>query len=103
MEESPLHPFELHNWIPISIGGLDISINKAVVIMWVVVSLLAVLMVMVGSARNLVPGRLQSMAEKMVDFIRGIIMDSLGKEGMRIFPLIANLLLFIFFCNHIGF
>ena len=44
MEESPLHPFELHNWIPISIGGLDISINKAVVIMWVVVSLVAVLM-----------------------------------------------------------
>ena len=39
MEESPLHPFELHNWIPISLGGLDISINKAVVMMWVVVAL----------------------------------------------------------------
>jgi F-type H+-transporting ATPase subunit a len=31
MEESPLHPFELHNYIPISLGGLDISINKAVI------------------------------------------------------------------------
>jgi F-type H+-transporting ATPase subunit a len=95
MEESPLHPFELHNWIPISLGGLDISINKAVVIMWVVVSLVAVLMVMAGSARKLVPGKLQSMAEMMVDFIRGIIMDTMGKEGMRFFPLIATLFLFI--------
>ena len=102
MEESPLHPFELHNYIPISLGGLDISINKAVVIMWVVVALVAVLMVMAGSARKLVPGKLQSMAEMMVDFIRGIIMDTMGKDGMRFFPLIATLFLFILFCNLIG-
>jgi len=102
MEESPLHPFELHNWIPISLGGLDISINKAVVIMWVVVSLVAVLMVMAGSARKLVPGKLQSLAEMMVDFIRSMIMDTMGKDGMRFFPLIATLFLFILFSNLIG-
>jgi F-type H+-transporting ATPase subunit a len=102
MEESPLHPFELHDWIPISLGGLDISINKAVVMMWVVVSIVTVLMVMAGSARKLVPGKLQSMAEMMVDFIRAIIMDTIGKEGMRFFPLIATLFLFILFCNLIG-
>jgi len=102
MEESPLHPFELHDWIPISLGGLDISINKAVVMMWVVVSLVTVLMVMAGSARKLVPGKLQSIAEMMVDFIRAIILDTIGKEGMRFFPLIATLFLFILFCNLIG-
>ena len=60
MEESPLHQFELQNWIPISLGGLDISINKAVVFMWIVV------LVAMGGAltklfdiaeRNLVPWR----------------------------------------------
>ena len=102
MEESPLHQFELQNWIPISVGGLDISINKAVVFMWVVVSLAAVLMVMAGSARKLVPGKLQSLAEMMVDFIRSMIMDTMGKDGMRFFPLIATLFLFILFSNLIG-
>ena len=102
MEESPLHPFELHDWIPISLGGLDISINKAVVMMWVVVALVTVLMVMAGSARKLVPGKLQSLAEIMVDFIRSMIMDTMGKDGMRFFPLIATLFLFILFCNLIG-
>ena len=102
MEENPLHPFELHNWIPVSLGGLDISINKAVVMMWVVVSLVTVLMVMAGSARKLVPGKLQSIAEMMVDFIRSMILDTMGKDGMRFFPLIATLFLFILFCNLIG-
>jgi F-type H+-transporting ATPase subunit a len=102
MEENPLHPFELHNYIPISLGGLDISINKAVVMMWVVVALVTLLMVMAGSARKLVPGKLQSLAEILVDFIRGIIIDTMGKDGMRFFPLIATLFLFILFCNLLG-
>lgn len=102
MEESPLHPFELHEWIPISLGGFDISINKAVVMMWVVISLAAVFMVVAGSARKLVPGKLQSIAELMVDFIRSMILDTMGKEGMRFFPLIATLFLFILFCNLLG-
>ena len=101
-EEGPLHSFELHDWIPISMGGLDISINKAVVMMWVVVSLAAVLMVAAGSARKLVPGKLQSIAEMMVDFIRSMILDTMGKDGMRFFPLIATLFLFILFCNLVG-
>jgi F-type H+-transporting ATPase subunit a len=102
MEESPLHPFELHEWIPISLGGFDISVNKAVVMMWVVVSLAAVFMVIAGSARKLVPGKLQSVAELMVDFIRSMILDTMGKDGMRFFPLIATLFLFILFCNLLG-
>ena len=102
MEESPLHPFELHNYIPINLGGFDISINKAVIMMWVVVALISILMIIAGSARRLVPGKLQSLAEMMVDFIRGIILDTMGKDGMKFFPLIATLFLFILFCNLIG-
>ena len=102
MEESPLHPFELHNYVTLTLGGFDISINKAVVMMWVVVGLISILMIMAGSARRLVPGKLQNLAEIMVDFIRGIILDTMGKDGMKFFPLIATLFLFILFCNLIG-
>lgn len=102
MEESPLHPFELHNYIPIELGGLDVSINKAVIMMWVVVGLISVLMVTASSARRLVPGKLQSLAEILVDFIRNIILDTMGKDGMKFFPLIATLFLFILFCNLLG-
>ncbi|MDF0643051.1 MAG: F0F1 ATP synthase subunit A [Nitrospira sp.] len=102
MEESPLHPFELHNFIPVQFGGMDISINKAVIMMWMVVGLVSILMILAGSARQLVPGKLQSLGEMLVDFIRGIILDTMGKEGMKFFPLIATLFLFILFCNLLG-
>lgn len=102
MEESPLHPFELHNFIHISFGGLDISINKAVIMMWVVVALVALLMIKAAGTRRLVPTKLQSVAEVLVDFIRGIILDTMGQAGMRFFPLIGTLFLFILFCNLLG-
>jgi len=102
MEDSPLHPFELHNFLSIHLGGLDISLNKAVIMMWVVVGLVTILMIKAGSARRLIPGKLQSLGEILVDFIRGIILDTMGKDGMRFFPLVATLFLFILFCNLIG-
>lgn len=102
MEESPLHPFELHPYGQFSLFGLDVSLNKAVIMMWVVVGLVTALMIIAGSSRRLVPTKLQSMAEMLVDFIRGIILDTMGKEGMRFFPLIATLFLFILFCNLLG-
>ncbi|MBM4121503.1 MAG: F0F1 ATP synthase subunit A [Nitrospira sp.] len=102
MEESPLHPFELHELIPISLFGLDISINKAVLMMGVVVGLAATVLVIGGSSRRLVPTKLQSLAELLVDFIRGIILDTMGKDGMKFFPLVASLFVFILFSNLLG-
>lgn len=102
MEESPLHPFELHEIVPMSLFGLDISINKAVIWMWIVVGLIAFLMISAAKAKQLVPGKLQSMAEVMVDFIRGIILDTMGPKGMKFFPFIATLFLFILFSNLLG-
>lgn len=102
MEESPLHPFELHNYIPINLFGLDISINKAVIMMWVVVGLTAFLLVKAGRSRKMVPTKLQSLGELLVGFIRDIILDTMGKEGMIFFPFIATLFVFILFCNLLG-
>jgi F-type H+-transporting ATPase subunit a len=100
--DNPLHPFELHQIIPISLFGLDISINKAVLMMWVVVALVAGLFLAAAGARGLVPTKLQSLAEIFVDFIRGMILETMGQAGMRFFPLIATLFVFILFCNLLG-
>ncbi|MGH7256709.1 MAG: F0F1 ATP synthase subunit A [Nitrospirales bacterium] len=100
--DNPLHPFELHNYVQISLFGLDISLNKAVVMMWVVLALVAGLLLAAAASRQLVPTKLQSLAEMFVDFIRGMILETMGKDGMRFFPFIATLFLFILFCNLLG-
>lgn len=102
MESNPLHPFELHPYGTLSLFGLDISLNKAVIMMWVAIALVSWLLYRAGRERRLVPTRLQSLAEMLVEFIRGMILDTIGKKGLRFFPLIASLFLFILFCNLLG-
>lgn len=48
---------------------------------------------------QLVPGRLQSMAEAFVEFIRKLAIDVIGPEGTRFVPLLAGLFAFIFLNN----
>ena len=100
--EDPLHPFELHNFIDISLFGLDISINQAVVMMMLVVLAVIVFLTKARSSGSLVPTKIQSIAEMMVEFIRGMIHDTMGPEGMRFFPLVSTLFLFILFSNLLG-
>lgn len=100
--DNPLHPFELHPFGSLSLFGFDISLNKAVIMMWVVVALIAGLLIVAGTSRRLIPTKLQSLAELFVDFIRGMILDTIGKDGMRFFPFLATLFLFILFCNLLG-
>jgi len=70
--------------------------------MFVAVALVIGLLVRAGSSRQLVPTRLQSLAEILVEFIRGMIRETMGQEGMRFFPLVSSLFFFILFCNLLG-
>ena len=70
--------------------------------MWVIVGVASVLLLKAGAAKSLVPSKLQSLAELLVDFIRGIIQDTMGPSGMRYFPFISTLFLFILFSNLLG-
>lgn len=70
--------------------------------MWLVVGLVVLLLFKAGSSKSLVPSKIQSLAELLVDFIRGIIKDTMGESGMKYFPLISALFLFILFCNLVG-
>ena len=69
--ENPLHPFELHSYGHLSLFGLDISLNKAVIMMWIIIALAAWFLIQAGRERRLIPSRLQSIAEMLVEFLRG--------------------------------
>src|SRR3989454_8040420 len=102
MESNPLHPFELHPYGSLSLFGLDISPNKAVVMMWISIVLASSLLIIAARQQRLVPTRLQSLAEILVEFIRGMILDTMGEKGMKFFPFVATLFVFILFCNLLG-
>ena len=66
--------------------------------LWMLISLVSISFVFIYGSRKhqLVPGRLQSIAELLYFFIRDMIIDIAGQEGLRYFPYIFTL--FIFGC-----
>src|SRR5690606_25530175 len=54
------------------------------------------------SSRGLVPTRAQSVAEMSYEFIASMLRDSAGSQGMRFFPLVFSLFMFVFVANLIG-
>src|SRR5713101_312753 len=54
------------------------------------------------AGRQLVPGRFQSMAEISYEFVASMIRSTAGAEGMKFFPLIFSLFMFICVSNLVG-
>jgi len=100
--DNPLHHFELHLLIPIHLFGLDLSVNQAVVMMWVVAAAVFAFFWTASRAPQLVPSRIQSLAEISVEFLRGLILENMGERGLRFFPFLVTLFFFILFGNLLG-
>jgi F-type H+-transporting ATPase subunit a len=52
--------------------------------------------------RAVVPGRAQSIAEVLHDFVANTLVDATGKEGMKFFPLVFSLFMFVLTANLLG-
>jgi F-type H+-transporting ATPase subunit a len=98
----PIHQFDLNRIFPIHIGGWDLSFTNSAAFMLLAVLLTTLFFVLATQSRALVPGRLQSVAEITHDFVAGMLRDSVGKEGMKFFPFVFALFIFIFVCNMMG-
>jgi F-type H+-transporting ATPase subunit a len=105
-EFQPQHEFELDPWIPLELGPIDLSINKAVVYLWL--GALATIMFGIWVMRfglSLRPTRRQTTGEALYELIQGQIAESSlpTKAIGRWFPYVAALFLFIWMLNMIGF
>ncbi len=98
----PIHQFEIQRYIPMRIGDLDFSFTNASLWMLIVFGAVAALMMYGTSQRQIVPGRLQAAAEMAYEFVASTVRDTAGKEGMRFFPLVFSLFMFVFFSNLLG-
>ncbi len=98
----PIHQFEIHRLIPIEIFGLDVSFTNSSAFMLLAVLLVAGFFMLSLRGRSLVPNRLQSMAEVSYEFVANMLRESTGSAGMKYFPLVFTLFIFIFVANMLG-
>jgi F-type H+-transporting ATPase subunit a len=105
-EFDPSHEFELHAWIPIEIGPLDLSINKAVAYLFLGTAISIALGILLMRVRIAVrPDIRQTIGEQIYE----VAQVQVAEQGLpskaigRWFPYCATLLIFIWTLNMISF
>ena len=101
MAADPIHQFQLTKLFTIGhIGGQEIAFTNSSAYMFLAVAVISLLML--GTGRQLVPGRMQSVAEISYEFVANMLRSSAGSEGMKFFPLVFSLFMFICVSNLVG-
>jgi F-type H+-transporting ATPase subunit a len=99
----PIHQFNIDKIFTIGhIGNQEIAFTNSSAYMFLSVALISLLMIGGVAGHQLVPGRFQSMAELSYEFVANTIRSTAGSEGMKFFPLVFSLFMFIMVSNVVG-
>ena len=96
----PMHQFQIEGLTGPLSGAPFAFTNSA---LWMLIVLGAITLFMWGGMkRQLVPGRWQAAVEGLVEFVTGMAMTNIGKEGRAYVPWIFTVFVFILFSNYMG-
>jgi F-type H+-transporting ATPase subunit a len=104
-EFKPQDEFKLHDWIPIHIGGLNMSFNKAVLYLLLACILTSVTMIWIARRMQDRPNRVQTIVEGAYDLTYTQISkgNMPSETAAKYFPFVATLFFFIWFSNMLGY
>jgi F-type H+-transporting ATPase subunit a len=102
MANDPIHQFQIAKLIPIEIGGMDFSFTNSSLFMVATAIGAGAFLYASTSSRSLIPARLQSISEMSYEFIANMLRDAAGSHGMKFFPLVFSLFMFVLVANLFG-
>src|SRR3954469_1996366 len=94
--------FTIKPIVPLHIGGYDVSFTNQSLLMVIVVAVAGLFLTFAVKPGRLVPTRSQSMAEMSYEFVANMIHSSTGEDGLKFFPFVFTLFLFVLFCHFFG-
>lgn len=99
---NPMEQFVIKPIIPLKVGDIDISFTNSALFMVLAVVVSTVLLGLCLRRRSIVPTVAQSIPESIYEFISGLLKENVGVEGLKYFPFIFTLFLFVAFGNLLG-
>jgi F-type H+-transporting ATPase subunit a len=101
----PQDEFKLHDWIPIHIFGINLSITRAVLYLFLACALTAGTMIWIARRMQDRPNRVQTIVEGAYDLTYSQISkgNMPGETASKYFPFVATLFFFIWFSNILGY
>jgi F-type H+-transporting ATPase subunit a len=99
----PIQQFNIQNIFTIGhIGNQEIAFTNSSAYMFGSVALISLLMIGGSAKRQLVPGRIQSVAELCYEFVANTVRSTAGTEGMKFFPLVFSIFMLLTVSNIVG-
>ena len=99
----PIHQFQIVKLFTVAkIGNTEIAFTNSAAFMFATVATVAIFMLASTSSRALIPGRAQSLSEIAYEFVADMLRDSAGTEGMKFFPFVFSLFVFVLIANLFG-
>ncbi|OYR08988.1 F0F1 ATP synthase subunit A [Brucella grignonensis] len=99
----PIEQFAIRPIIELgTVGGQQIVFTNSALYMLLTVTVAAGFLFMASRRSRVVPGRWQSSAEMLYEFVSKTIRENAGEHGMKFFPLVFSLFMFILVANLIG-
>lgn len=102
MSNDPTHQFLIQKIVPLQVGGYDVSFTNASLFMVATVAVASGFLYFSSSSRALIPGRSQSLAEMSYEFIANMLREGAGSHGMKFFPMVFSLFMFVLTANLLG-
>ena len=99
---NPIEQFDIHPILQIEVGHHDFSLTNSSIYMIIAVVLACGLMAAGANGTTGVPGRMQALAEMAYEFVAGMVRSAAGEHGMRFFPMVFCLFIFIAISNLVG-
>jgi F-type H+-transporting ATPase subunit a len=102
VELDPMHQFTIKPLVPLHLGGFDVSFTNQSLLMVIVVLAASLFLTLAVKPGRLVPTRGQSMAELSYEFVANMIHSSTGEDGLKFFPFVFSLFIFVLLANFFG-
>ena len=99
---NPIEQFNIARIIPLHLFGYDVSFTNSSLFMLVALAATLIVMLWGSQPAAVVPGRFQAVAELSYEFVANMLRSVAGEAGMRFFPFVFSIFMFVFFSNLIG-
>ena len=87
----------------INIFGIDLSITKHVLMMWIAAAVVVFVFRYAFRKHHMVPSGMANLLEAIIVFLRDeVVLPNMGEEGRHYLPYLLTVFFFILFCNLLG-
>ena len=81
---SPVEQFEIKSLVELSLGGYDVSFTNSSLFMLLAIGVSAIFLISAMRRADMVPGRMQGMAEMMYEFVAEMVRSNVGLSLIHI-------------------